>query len=671
MPKRLSVVVPTFNRKDTLKLTLLSLSEQTSNDFEVVVADDGSADGTAEMLKSFKVPFPVKHVWQQNAGRSAARNMGIESAEGRIVLFVDDHMIADKRLIEEHIRSHDKLAGTPFLVVRGRVGFCNTTEEAPGETKYAEEGKFRAPANEQDPFRQFITNNISVDKQALISVGGFDEDFKEYGLQDSECGFRLRKAGYKFKINPNAVLTIFGVGLTIEDRKRRRRQLGRSSVLFYKKHPSFMIKMTLSVHWVPRSIYRILSLGGAFIPNLAENILKKRPSALAQKLVVFYSFLSGLEDGFNKYKDVGHLKLKSRFRRKKKILLLSHNARLEGAPISLLNLAKNLPKEKFDVLFLIPGPGPIKAMLDEAGLRTIILNGIFRRAKLRRTIIGEGVDLVHVNTLAAGWAIAPAKEAGAKVVWHIREDISYMKGISFGELSKKADVIIAISNWVKKSLPGIAGKVKVVYNAVDLKDFSPNISGEKVRAQFGVGRDDVLVGQIGAISRRKGSDVFVQAASKVSKEAKHIKFLMIGDFIPGEFFKKQFEKVLDSSGMKGHIIFVPPKKDIRDIFAALDIVVCSSRSEPFGRTIIEAMAMEKPVIATDVGGIPEIIIDGTTGIIVKHDDIEKLADEILYLSGDKNRMEDLGKAGRVRALEVFGIDRHVIEIEKIYEEVLR
>ena len=232
MSATISVVIPTFNRKETLKPTLLSLGEQTIRDFEVVVADDGSDDDTGEMVLRLKVPYSLKHVRQKNSGRSAARNMGIQNSSGDVILFIDDHIIADKRLVEEHARSHSEINAA---VVRGRVEFCDTLKDVPEKTEYIS-GKSRT--SRLDPFRHFITNNISVRREALLKAGGFDEDFREYGLQDSELGWRLREAGCRFTVNPNAVGYIFGVGLTQENRASRRRQVGRSSVLFCKKHPA-------------------------------------------------------------------------------------------------------------------------------------------------------------------------------------------------------------------------------------------------------------------------------------------------------------------------------------------------------------------------------------------------------------------------------------------------
>ena len=343
---KLSVIIPTYNRKESLTTTLLSMNGQTFKDFEVIVADDGSTDGTEEAVKTLALTYPVKHLWQKNSGRSAARNMGLEQASGEIILFIDDHIVVDKRLIEEHVKYHNKYG---VEVVRGRVEFIEEAKDAPKETKYVDGSGFKAPAYEQQPFRIFITNNISIKKRSLMSVFGFDEDFKEYGLQDAEMGWRLKESGCRFKINPNAVGYIFGVGLTYEQRCHRRRQVGRSSVLFYKKHPSLLIKLNLSAH---------------FLTLLVQKLLSKLEARLPKRYLMFYNFSTGIKEGFEKYKDSRFSKMHSRFKGdKKSILFVSHISDLSGAPISLALLVKDLNRGQYHPIVALPAPGPIRSKL--------------------------------------------------------------------------------------------------------------------------------------------------------------------------------------------------------------------------------------------------------------------------------------------------------------------
>jgi glycosyltransferase involved in cell wall biosynthesis len=671
MPKRLSIIIPTYDRKETLKETILSFASQTSGDFEMIIADDGSSDGTGEMVKSLNVSFPLKHVWQKNSGRSSARNMGICAAEGEIILFIDDHIIVDKKLVEEHIGSHDKAAGTNVMVVRGRVCFIRSASEAPDTTEYIPAEKIRPSLDEQDPFRNFITNNISITKEALLSVGGFDEDFKEYGLQDSELGLRLKEAGCRFAKNPNAVGYIFGIGLEFEDRIKRRRQIGRASVLFYKKHPTLKVKLTLSVHFVAAFLYRTLSIFDRWINKLTEASMKVEPSGLKRKLILFYSFLSGMNEALERYKGVKRIKFSSRLK-KPKVLFCSHNSRLEGAPLSLYFLAKNIDRETLTPVFVVPSRGPVCDLLGSANVKFWVLSGFpFTLTSQTRNIIEkEDIDLVHANTLAATWAIDAAKLAHVPVVWHVREDPSYFDRASIAKYAGKVDRVIAISKWVKSALGFSPGKVEVIYNAVEPPDLSGG-SSEAIRKEFNIKKGDVLVGQIGSISRRKGTDVFLKACAQVLKKRDGVRFLIVGDYIPGERFKPTIDKLVKELRLEGKIIFAGTRKNIADVYAALDIVVSSSISEPFGRTLIEAMAAGKPVIGTSAGGIPEIIINEKTGIIVQPNDSKALADAIISLVNDEKKRKELALSGRKRAIEMFSIKDHVKKVEEIYEEVLR
>lgn len=230
-----SIVIPTFNRKDILKQTLESLIEQTFKDFEVVIADDGSSDGTDQMLSAMDVPFRVTHSWQPNAGRSAARNRGVSLALGSIILFMDDHVYADRRLVEEHVMMHRQFTGTSTQVVRGDAPLVRDKVDIPVDTPYVDMKTF-VFKNEQNPFVSFFTGNVSMTRQAFDGAGGFDEDFKEYGFQDSEFGYRLVKAGFRIKVNPNALLWVVSARLSLEKRLDKFRQAGHSAVVLFRKN---------------------------------------------------------------------------------------------------------------------------------------------------------------------------------------------------------------------------------------------------------------------------------------------------------------------------------------------------------------------------------------------------------------------------------------------------
>jgi len=307
MRTTVSVVIPTFNRKDDLKETLQSLSNQTSRDFEVIVADDGSTDGTEQMIKQLKVPYPIKHCWHENAGRSAARNMGIKNTEGRIILFIDDHIIVDRKLVEEHIKYHNRVKNTRICTIRGRVEYISRSYEAPKETKVIPDSKIKRPFGEQNPLIIFYTNNISVTKEALDHVGGFDEDFKEYGFQDSELGYRLRKAGYRFKHNPNAVGYIFAPQIHSKAKYIKYREAGHSAVVFYRKHPVYAL-FNVGVNPINTLLYLIFSLNNNWWLRRTRKKLREALTKQNKKQInkfeeqqVFFYFIAGIHEKlFNK-----------------------------------------------------------------------------------------------------------------------------------------------------------------------------------------------------------------------------------------------------------------------------------------------------------------------------------------------------------------------------------
>jgi glycosyltransferase involved in cell wall biosynthesis len=197
--RTVSVVIPTYRKKELLACTLNALCAQTYPHelFEAVVVDDCSGDGTAELLQDLETPFRVVALSHGvNRGRAAARNTGIEAATGEIVVFLDDDMRADPRLLASHVRfleSHDDASA---------IGNAVTAPEL-GDTllfRYIDSrGVHKLKPGARSPARYFVTNNASVPRRALLEAGLFDESFESYGFEDTELAFRLEeRAGVTF-----------------------------------------------------------------------------------------------------------------------------------------------------------------------------------------------------------------------------------------------------------------------------------------------------------------------------------------------------------------------------------------------------------------------------------------------------------------------------------------
>lgn len=251
MPKQLSVQICSYNRKELLQKVLLSLFEQSfpRDHYEIIVVDDGSTDGTAEMVQRLSSPVDLTFIRQEKVGLSAGRNKAILKARGEIILFIDDDVLADVHLIEEHVRFH---ASHPKSVVKGWVNHISVFEK-PVTPKWTWKDFSTA---------FFWTSNVSVAKKQLLEAGLFDEDFKEYGWEDLDLGLRLRRLGLKSRINRKAVGYHYKRLLTSQDIERVLLQAeakGRTAALFVQKNPSWRARLATGIYPLRLLLDRFLS----------------------------------------------------------------------------------------------------------------------------------------------------------------------------------------------------------------------------------------------------------------------------------------------------------------------------------------------------------------------------------------------------------------------------
>jgi glycosyltransferase involved in cell wall biosynthesis len=298
----ISVVIPTLNRKEILKRTLEALSAQTypQDQYEVIVVDDGSTDGTEQVARTFKVKY-----LRQVAGRkgpTAANNLGIRNAEGRIILFINDDIIADNEMLAEHMRIHDQ---TPNVVVQGRV------INVPNLDDLTERHKGYAGGYSDISFGYFTTWNASAPKDVLVKAGLFDEDFVKLSWEDVEFGFRLRKLGIKQIRNNKAFGYHYKKAFELKDLEGIRRKsidMGHNGVLYYRKHPCLEVKISVQAFWLPFAIHSLLGfivkvLGKEKILAYFERLYRdkrERWLAFLIGLAGQYWYLSGVKEAWSR-----------------------------------------------------------------------------------------------------------------------------------------------------------------------------------------------------------------------------------------------------------------------------------------------------------------------------------------------------------------------------------
>ena len=236
---RFTVVIPTHERRDTVVRTVEALARQTRDDFEVAVVVDGSSDGSAAALRALRTPFPLTVIEQPNRGAGAARNAGAEVAKGELLLFLDDDMEADPRLLDEHDRSQREGADLVIGDIPLHPGSPRNVLSS-GVASWARARAERLAAAPADvPLADLLTGQMSIGRELFERLGGFDATLTEggsFGGEDIDFGYRVLKAGCSVVFNPAAIsLQYFDVDPG--DYLDRERDAGRVAQELALKHP--------------------------------------------------------------------------------------------------------------------------------------------------------------------------------------------------------------------------------------------------------------------------------------------------------------------------------------------------------------------------------------------------------------------------------------------------
>lgn len=260
----LSVVIPTYNRLPILEKCLRALERQQYEaplimGYEVVVVDDGSTDGTVDWLQAHAAEFPHLKLYEQNhCGPSAARNLGVEQAQGDIIIFIDSDLVVTENFLQAHsdvLRHSQQNLGHDRFFTYGRVINTANFDEPTAEPYKVTD--FSAAF--------FATGNVAIAKQWLMAAGLFDTGFQLYGWEDLELGVRLKQLGLSLIKAPAAVGYHWHPAFSLEQIPKlieQEIQRGRMGVLFYKKHPTWEVRMMIQMTWLHKLLWGVLSLGG-------------------------------------------------------------------------------------------------------------------------------------------------------------------------------------------------------------------------------------------------------------------------------------------------------------------------------------------------------------------------------------------------------------------------
>jgi glycosyltransferase involved in cell wall biosynthesis len=236
-----------------------------------------------------------------------------------------------------------------------------------------------------------------------------------------------------------------------------------------------------------------------------------------------------------------------------------------------------------------------------------------------------------------------------------------------------ADIVIGVSGHEMELIQEVGvdkSKIRIIPNGIHMSRFSPLPAGGMFRQHFKIDAEESLILYVGRIASNKGLDTLIRSLPQVLEEVPNAQLAIVGQ---DEGLKDELTELAKSLKVEGHILFTGHITDdmlFRSSFAACDVFVLPSEYEAFGIVLLEAMACEKPCIGTRVGGVPEVIEDGKTGLIVEYKDADTLGMSIIALLQDEDKSHEMGKLGRQRVIDNFTWDIVVDKIEKVYEEVL-
>lgn len=374
---------------------------------------------------------------------------------------------------------------------------------------------------------------------------------------------------------------------------------------------------------------------------------------------------------------------------KKKILILANSTRVSGAESSLLSLLERLDRHKYELFLGVPAGELFEALSCCDHLSVVLFD--LRRFTVRQGLTGlmgsffhmlltsirislfvhkKGIDIVYANsTQAMVYCIVIRMLTLKKIIWHVRDNIGNQLLATL--LSWNAARVICVSGFIANQLHIRASQKGIIYNALNTTFWQPGPhSGNFLRTDLHLGENALLVGQIGQLIPWKNYSHLIRIARGVVGSCKNVHFVIIGDdlFKENPGYIDQLKADISNLGLEKHISFYGHRKDIKEVMSCLDIVMHCAVNEPFGRVIIEGMALEKPVIAHNSGGPKEIIADNVTGFLV-NDPPEAMVPGLLLLLKDDALRTAFGKAGRKRVEQKFSLEDYSTRIESVLDSL--
>lgn len=408
---------------------------------------------------------------------------------------------------------------------------------------------------------------------------------------------------------------------------------------------------------------------------------------------------------------------------RKRILYIHHASSLGGSSLSLLYLVKGLDRDRYEpVVCCIYDTPEVVRLYHNQGIETVVCRGIsdfphttlgwsplynplsvarlIKRLALflpsvRRTrelVHSLQPALVHLNSLVLAPSAMGVRMAGVPLVWHVREPVhpghfGLRRRILSWLMMRLANEAIFISQFDRQQLTG-GRKGVVVYNFVDFRHFDRALDGAAVRSELGIAAEARVVLFLGGQSVVKGIFPLLEALPHVKRQVPQMHCLIpAGEYRPsGRLLSRvarivlpwlgsgtvaqRVNRLLERHRMHDYVHLLGWQQDVERVIAASDVVVFPSVAPHFARPVIEAGAMAKPVVASRIGGVEELVADGETGLLVPPGDSVALAEAIVKVLSDTHLSHQMGESGYEKATQRFDAKHNVRQVIEVYEQIL-
>ncbi|TAL09165.1 MAG: glycosyltransferase family 1 protein [Nitrospirae bacterium] len=370
-------------------------------------------------------------------------------------------------------------------------------------------------------------------------------------------------------------------------------------------------------------------------------------------------------------------------RREHTVLFVHGIAEIGGAERELLVMLERLPRRGYHPIVVCPDGGPLAQKLARLGVETRMapmppwrkLFAYPQRAgavrALRDVIAAARPALIHVNDI---WWVPQALRAAEglphiPIAAHVRQEIEPAKARRY-EL-ERADLVLPVSRQIQRSLEqgGVRPeRLRTLYSGLDMARVMDQADGRDARRRFGIPAEALVLGTVANLFERKGYEVMIQALPEIvtASPAAHCLIVGSGDAA----YEARLRATVEVLGLERRVHFAGFQESVHPCLAAMDLYVHPALMEGFGIAVLEAMAMRKPVVATTTGGLPEIVQDGETGMLVPSGDAGALAGAVSSLLQNPGRRKQFGEAGRARVAAHFTVEAMMDRLTSGYETLI-